>query len=265
LKKRFRFILSLALVAITSGAQGFPAHATDASSVGSVGIRIAQIPAAVAEEPFSDVYIISRLQPSTTLTQRLEVFNTSTQEFKVNVYPGAATFVDGKFVVVDGKIGNTLTIRTKLSPNVLSVKPGESKTFMMTITAPGDAVSEQEFGVIWAEVQGAPNSSGVTTVSRVGIRMYIPVGNSPAISISKASLTSNTNQIVVKKTSSTRYLFQIIYILSALNIFFFLLLLFCYRRNSSDRKERKRSDKRDEAEWRKEKERRGKISKQTGI
>jgi hypothetical protein len=259
-----RLILSLALALITLNAVEFPTYAADSGSSGSVGIRIAQIPAAIADQPFSDVYIISRLKPSTSLIQRLEVFNTSAQEFKVNVYPGAATFIDQKFAVADGRTGNTLSSWIKLTPNLLIVKPGESKTFEMTIATPNDAASEQQFGVIWAEVQGAANTSGVTTVSRVGIRMYVPVGNSPAIAISKTSLTSETNQIIIKKSQSTRYSIQITYILSALNILFFFLFLFYFRRDSAERKERKRRDKRDEVEWRLEKERRDEISKRAG-
>ena len=261
--KFFRPLLISVLILLTSSPLISTAQASDPNSVGSVGIRIAQIPAAIAEDPFAEVYIVSRLQPGKNLEQRLEVFNTSSQEFKVSVYPGAATFIDGKFAVADGKTGNTLTSWTKLSPNLLIVKPGESKTFVMNITTPRDAASIQQFGVIWAEVQGVPSPSGVTSVSRVGIRMYVPVGNLPAITISKASLASNTHQIIVKKSAVRNYLDQIIYVLAALNILFFTLFLIYFRRNSSERKVKKKRDKQDEAEWRKEKERRDEMSKRT--
>ena len=93
--------------------------------------------------------------------------------------------------------------------------------------------------------------------------MYVPVGNSPAITISKASLASNTHQIIVKKSAVRNYLDQIIYVLAALNILFFTLFLIYFRRNSSERKVKKKRDKQDEAEWRKEKERRDEMSKRT--
>jgi len=262
--KFFRPLLISSLVLLASSTLTITALASDSSSVGSIGIRIAQIPAAIAEDPFSEVYIVSRLQPGKNLVQRLEVFNTSSQEFKVSVYPGAATFIDGKFSVADGRTENTLTSWTRLSPNLLVVKPGESKTFVMNISTPSDASSIQQFGVIWAEVKGTPSASGVTSVSRVGIRMYVPVGNSPAITISKASLTSNNQQIIVKESAAHSYSNQIIYILAALNLLFFTLFLIYFRRNSQERKEKKKKDKKDEAEWRKEKERRDEMSKRTG-
>jgi hypothetical protein len=234
-------------------------YAAPPSSAGSLGIRIAQIPAAVADEPFADVYIISRLQPTISLSQRLEVFNTSKQEFKVSVYPGAASFVKEKFTVADGRMGNTLTSWIKLTPNLLVVKPGESKTFIMTISTPANAASENQFGVIWAEVQGAPNASGVTSISRVGIRMYIPVGNSLPISIAVPSSESNSKQIIV--TKSTHGLIQVIYLLSILNILFFIFFLRCFLKKSSERKARAYDDKRDASEYRKGLKRRNKKSK----
>jgi hypothetical protein len=252
--KRLSRFLCAALILFASSSFALEAQAAD--SVGSIGIRVAQIPAAVAEDPYADVYIISRIQPANSLMQRLEVFNTSAQEFKVNVYPGAATYVDGKFNVADGRTGNALSSWTKLSPNVLILKPGESKTFSMIISPPSDAASIQQFGVIWAEVQGSPNPKGISSVSRVGIRMYIPIGDAPAIIFSKASLASNSNQIIVKKISGNTYPIQVIYISFVLNLTLIVLVILFILRGSQERKERRRRDRREEKEWREEKRRR---------
>ena len=256
-----RSIFSIALILFISSAPMPSAIATDATSAGSIGIRIAQIPAAVAEDPFSDVYIVSRLQPGTSLMQRLEVFNTSSEDFRVSIYPGAATFIEGSFEVTDGRTGNLLTDWIKLSPNLLLVKPGESKTFNMVITTPSSALSTQQFGVIWAEVQGSPNAEGITTVSRVGIRMYIPIGDAPAITIAKSNLDSSTNQIVVKKSTSFAYSTEITYISISLNIILLILLMVYLRRYPRDRKELKEQEMRDKNEWREEKRRRAELAR----
>lgn len=237
------------------------AHAAEPTAVGSVGIRIAQIPAALADEPFAGSYVISRLQPGVAFAQRLEVFNTSTQEIKVSIYPGLATFKDSKFLIGNGRDGNDLTSWTKLSSETINLKPGKNQYFTMTISPPADALSLQQFGVIWAEVQGVPNSAGITAVSRVGIRMYIPVGNAPSISISAASVAPTVNEIIVKKSLVSRYIVEVILFLIFLSLILLILFLFFWRRSSSDRKLRKENEKQLESQWKRERDRRRKIWK----
>lgn len=234
-------------------------HAQDPTGVGSIGIRIAQIPAEVADHPYSRAYIVMRLQPGDVLTQRLEVFNTSTQNFKVSLYPGLAKFVNGKFEIGEGRAGNVLTGWTKLAPDSLVLKPGETKAFNMTISPPTGSTSKQHFGVIWAEVQGAANASGITSVSRVGVRMYIPIGDAPEISIAETNATSTTNELIVKKSLVSTFILEIIGFLIFLAILLFFLFLFFLRRGNSDRKFRKENEKRLEAQWKQERARRRKI------
>lgn len=260
LKKARVFTHVLAPV-ILSFSLSAAAHAQDPTTVGSIGIRIAQIPAEVAEHEYASAYIVSRVQPGKELTQRLEVFNTSSQEFKVALYPGMASFVNKKFVIGEGRAGNELTKWTKLSPNTLMVKPGETKAFNMTISPPMDALSKQQFGVIWAEVQGAPDVSSITSVSRVGIRMYIPIGNAPAISISETKATSTTNQIIVKKSIISSLVVEIISVLIFLIVLLAALFFFLLRRRNGDHKSRKENEKRLEAQWKQERDRRRRIWK----
>jgi hypothetical protein len=236
-------------------------QAAEPTAVGSVGIRIAQIPAEVANHPYSKAYIVSRVYPGVALNQRLEVFNTSSQEFKVDLYPGKATFRSGNFEVAEGRTGNDLTSWTKISPTVLVVKPGQHQYFNITILPPADAPSIQQFGVIWAEVQGAKNAAGITAVSRVGIRMYVPVGDSAAIPIGGSSMTSSTNEIIVKKTLLTSQVTNLILFLIFLSITLLSLLLFLSRRRNSDHKFRKENEKRLESQWKRERNRRREIWK----
>jgi hypothetical protein len=237
------------------------AFSAEPTSVGSVGIRIAQIPAEVAEQPYANVYIINRLHPGVPVSQRLEVFNTSSQEFKVDLYPGLATFINGKFEIGEGRSGNDLTSWIKLTPSNLKVKPGETKPFTVNISPPTDAPSIQQYGVIWAEVQGEPNASGITSISRVGIRIYVPVGNSPEISILETSMTSSTNEIIVKKSLISKYMIELIIFVIFLALLFLALLLLIIRRGSIDRKFRRENEKRLELQWKRERARRRKVWK----
>jgi hypothetical protein len=246
---------------ITFGVSVANVQAAEPTAVGSVGIRIAQIPAEVANHPYSKAYIVSRIYPGVALTQRLEVFNTSSQEFKVDLYAGKATFQSGNFEVADGRTGNDLTSWTKISPNVLVVKPGQHQYFNITILPPTDAPSIQQFGVIWAEVQGAKNITGISAVSRVGIRMYVPVGDSAAIPIGGSSMTSSTNEIVVKKTLLTSNVTQLILFLIFLSIVSLAYSVFFSRRGKSDRQFRKENEKRLESQWKRERNRRREIWK----
>jgi len=184
--------------------------------------------------------------------------------FKVSIYPGKATFSHGKFEVADGRTGNSLTSWTKLSPNVLNLKAGDSKFINVTILAPDDAPSIQQFGVIWAEVQGAPNEAGITSISRVGIRMYVPVGDSAAIAIGETNLTSSTNEIIVKKSLVSAYTIEVMLGLIFVAIVLLILFLFILRRGNSDHKFRKENEKLLESQWKRERDRRRKIWKNRG-
>lgn len=248
-------LLSILLVSGIS----YSAQAEEPTHIGSVGIRIAQIPAKVAQHPYADAYIISRIQPGAPFTQRLEVFNTSSQEIKVEVYPGLATFINGDFLVGNGREGNTLSSWTTTLPRYINLRPNEAKNFKVTISPPGDASSIQQFGVIWAEVHGVENDSGITSISRVGIRMYLPVGNAPEITITEPSSRASTNEIIVTKSTLSIYLLEVLAALLLSVIIFFGLFLLFFRRGKTDRKYRKENEKRLEAQWKRERDRRRKI------
>lgn len=258
---RARSLFFLILSVATSF--GSPIYAYGAPQVApeSFGIRIAQIPAAVSENPFASSYIVSRLRPGIALTQRLEVFSTSSQEITVSVYPGLATYKNDKFLVGNGREGNKLTSWTKLSSGVLLLKPGETKWFDMTISPPQDAPSDQQFGVIWAEVQAAPTASGINAVNRVGLRMYIPVGNAPDISIVSTGMTAGEVESFDKKTFFSHYILELILVFVILFLLFLILFLLMRRRDKSDKKSQKENEKRLEAQWKRERDRRRVIWK----
>jgi hypothetical protein len=259
--KKFANLIGILVIVALFQSFSLSAQAADPVAVGSVGIRISEIPADVADHPYAKVYIVSRLQPGVEMKQRLEVFNTSPKEFKVSLYPGMATFVKGEFKIGEGRMGNTLSRWTKLTPNTVLVKAGGSKFFNVTISPPSDAASITQYGVIWAEVEGTPNEAGITSVSRVGIRMYMPVGDSSESPISSTDMVSTTNEIVVKKSFISNSLLIMIGLFALLSLLFFIFFVVFSRRNNSVRKAQKKNEKQLEEQWRNELARRRRIWK----
>ena len=239
------------------------AQAVNPTAAESFGIRIAQIPPAVANDQFASSYIISRIKPGAPLSQRLEVVNNSTQTLKVHVYPGLATYDGEQFLVGDGAAGNKLSSWTALTPNFLTLKPGETNFFIMTISPPGDAPSTQEFGVIWAEVQGTTNATGITSVSRVGIRMYIPIGDAPDIIISQPKITS-PNELIGNNSLLSAFRIKIVTFFVFISILFFILFFFFRHRSKSNRKYRRENERQLEGQWKRERDRRREIWKRGG-
>jgi hypothetical protein len=62
----------------------------------------------------------------------------------------------------------------------------------VTITIPKDAAPGERYGVVWAQVSGRDLGSGITLVSRTGIRLYLSVGgnNPPRARFTVDSMTA---------------------------------------------------------------------------
>jgi len=97
----------------------------------------------------------------------------------VLLYPGAATNIKGNFQPLDAAHPNLLSSWTTITPSMAKIPAHSNLMAVVTITVPADAPSSQQYGVIWASTKTYPNSNSVGGVSRVGIRMYDPVGMAP--------------------------------------------------------------------------------------
>ena len=146
------------------------------AEVGSLGIRIAQIPSAVQSNPKSGIYIVSHLSPSTSVSQRIEVTNSSASPMNVSIYPGAATNSGENFVALPDGVTNELTSWTRISPASGVIPAHGHIEAIVTIDTPALVTPGEQFGVIWASVSSAPGLNGIMNVNRVGIRMYDSVG-----------------------------------------------------------------------------------------
>jgi hypothetical protein len=139
------------------------------------------------------VYIVDHLAPGTTIQRRIEVSNSSAATTHVELYAAGATITDGAFLGADGRTATELSSWTSVDPSRSDVPAGGKLTATVTIAVPTDAAPAEQYGVVWAEARsGTGTGTGVTHVSRVGIRIYLSVGpgGPPAADFSVDSLTA---------------------------------------------------------------------------
>jgi len=109
----------------------------------------------------------------------------------VSLYPQDATNIKGNFLPLEKPIPNQLASWTSVSPSVAKVKAQSTLIATVTIKVPNDAKTGEQFGVVWAAISTSPNSNAVGGISRVGVRMYTPVGEvSTTTSTTKTDATN---------------------------------------------------------------------------
>ncbi|WP_203136483.1 COG1470 family protein [Microbacterium sp. JZ31] len=172
-----RLLLAIIFFCILVMAPELDATAHAADETGSIGIRLVDIPATAQDDPRAHTYVVDHLVPGATIQRRIEVSNDTDAEQAVRVYAGAADIREGAFVGRDGDAANELTGWTSVADPVLRLAPGEIRQTLVTVAVPDGASAGEHYGVVWAEVRSAPDAeTAVVTASRVGVRMYLSVG-----------------------------------------------------------------------------------------
>lgn len=157
----------------------------------SIGLRLVDAPAAAADDPRAQVYIVDHLPPGTVISRRVEITNGTADTAHVALYSGAATIEHGIFIGAAAGTQNELSTWTTVTPDAAEVSANGRTIATVTISVPADAAQGEQYGVAWAEVRStSPN--GLTQISRVGIRLYISVGSGapPAADFTIKSLTA---------------------------------------------------------------------------
>ncbi|HEY8913423.1 hypothetical protein [Lacisediminihabitans sp.] len=156
-----------------------------------IGVRLIDVPASV-DDPRARVYIVDHLAPGSVVDRRIEVTNTGASGVRVALYPGAATIADGAFLGQADRTANDLSTWVSLDVTAFDIPGSGSARATVRIATPTDAAPGEHYGVVWAEVRSAPaDGGGITEVSRVGIRIYLSVGQggAPAPDFAVDSLT----------------------------------------------------------------------------
>ena len=186
------FVVAAFVVAAVAGS-ATPATAATQEGPGGIGLRIVEAPAAAEDDPRARIYIVDHLAPGTVIERLVEVSNSTTSIHQVALYSSAATIEDGVFVGSEGNTPNELSRWTTVTPGSVDIAAGEKVTAVVKIAVPDDAAPGEQYGVVWAEARSDAASSGVTQVSRVGVRLYVSVGSgaAPAPDFTVASLTAS--------------------------------------------------------------------------
>jgi hypothetical protein len=187
--RRLLFVCCLApmlAAALSSTAVAVPQQAPE-----TVGIRLVDAPTSRQDDPRARDYIIDHLAPGTTIQRRVEVSNDTAHDVTVQLYAAAADISAGEFRFGEGHAPNDLTGWTTLSPASLTLSPGSKGQSTVTIAVARDASAGERYGVVWAELPAAvPAGGGISTVNRVGVRMYLSVGpgGEPAVDFAVTSI-----------------------------------------------------------------------------
>ncbi|HEV2638786.1 MAG TPA: hypothetical protein VGX23_26800 [Actinocrinis sp.] len=165
------------------------------SDHGSFGLQLMDAPTAEANDPRAKEYIIDNLQPGDVIHRRVELYSAGSSDLQASVYPDAATISGGSFNGDPGATASELTTWISTSQNTVTIPAGSYAIDTVTIAVPKDAAPGERYGVIWAQVTRPGANGTLTTVNRVGIRIYLNVGgdNPSASSLAVDTLTAGRN------------------------------------------------------------------------
>jgi hypothetical protein len=171
---RLRTLLATAAALVALAPATSPAAATDSG----LGIRLLDAPTALRNDPRARIYIIDHVVAGTVLTRHVGVSDNTDKPLSAALYVGGASIDNGSFFPSDRGTPSELGSWSTVTPSSASLQPRQSATAEVTIRVPKDAPDGERYGVIWAELP--PAGGAVKTVNRVGIRIYLSVGNGPA-------------------------------------------------------------------------------------
>jgi hypothetical protein len=153
------------------------------SPVQQFGARLVDVPVSEANNPRGLRYIIDYLPVRTTIHRRIMIMNSEKRTAHFIVYPDAAHISDELFTGDAGETRSELTGWISVQHPMVTLGPGASVMDMVTIRVPPGATRGEHYGVIWAQQTAgvrAANGFQIKEVDRVGIRVYLAVGQGGA-------------------------------------------------------------------------------------
>jgi hypothetical protein len=189
-----RLVVLLVAGALCASATAASGQVTAPPPPAGLGVRLLQGPADSADDPRTHEYIVDDLAPGTTISRQIGFSNGDAEPADLSFYAAAAEIQDGAFIPGDGQAANELTSWTTFSPTSATVAPGQTLPVTVTIAVPADATAGERYGAALAELaRPAATGGGVSSVSRVGIRIYLSVGLGGA-AVTSFSIDSMTAQ-----------------------------------------------------------------------
>lgn len=163
--------VSAAVLASTSAA---PSSAQ--APRGQVGVRLIDVASDRASDPRAKLYIIDHVSPGAIFSRHIDASNGSDETVDVKAYAAGAEVKDGSFSFFEDEQGDELSSWIKVEPNAYRLAPHTAMSETVTIKVPASAASGERYAVVWAEFSSPNQAGNVREVSRVGIRVYLSVG-----------------------------------------------------------------------------------------
>lgn len=187
------FLSPAAIAATSAGRVAAP------QSLGEFGVRLVDVPVDEVNNPRAMRYIIDYLPTGTVIHRRILILNGEQQTVRFSVYPDAAHIAGGLFVGDRGATRSELTEWITVQHPTVTLAPGASVMDTVTIKVPKGATRGEHYGVVWVQqtAQTAKKSGlGLTEVSRVGVRVYLAVGQggSPPTSFDITSVSGRVTK-----------------------------------------------------------------------
>lgn len=116
------------LVGLLVGSVGFLVVASSITSANatsepdSIGVRLAEVPSDLADDPRASLYIVDHVAPGTRLERDLEVSSSSAAPVQVELYAAGASIANGVFA---GDAGRTDHLRCPVSDLPPGMPPGD--------------------------------------------------------------------------------------------------------------------------------------------
>jgi hypothetical protein len=145
----------------------------------AIGIRLLEAPVSRRDDPRAQTSIVDHVKPGTTIQRRIEVSNNSTKRVdrRIEVYAGAATIKDHKFVVSSGRKPNELASWITVDHPILDMPPNTTAVVRVTIAVPTTASKGERYAAIWAWTSARPGQiRNVGLASAVAIPVFLDVG-----------------------------------------------------------------------------------------
>lgn len=195
------------VVSATSFADGGTGAATPDRGI---GIRLLDASVQRRHDPRAQIYIDDFVNPGASIVRHVSVSDLTPKPVHLLMYAAPATISQENFQI--GLYGqrSELTSWVTVLPSTLDLTPGQSATVTVKVAVPASASKGERYGAIIAELPAAaPRPGTVSVATRVGIRMYLDVGNGgePASNFTISTLTperlSDGTPAVAAKVTNT--------------------------------------------------------------